>query len=257
MKSEDIYNAITEIDDRFIMEYQEKQRISSKKRWIKWLPAAACLVLVLSGVPIAVNYLLGGAHAEDPDWSPRHHQMSVRELWEECGDLPVVNLPLENTDEVSVSLGFDLDGRYKREKWNTLHLSVNYNNVMLEDVVWLEIYFPNNFKKSSLEKDNNYKVPIYNHYDVNNTVMELKGFCIPYSDLSENPGYLHPNPITDQEFDQLPDSQKESHMKFYTARFDFGGNNYVLSVHTRYREKPLEYYLNLLLPGSGSDGKEK
>ena len=100
-------------------------------------------------------------------------------------------------------------------------------------------------------------MPIYNHYDVNNTVMELKGFCIPYSDLSENPGYLHPNPITDQEFDQLPDSQKESHMKFYTARFDFGGNIYVLSVHTRYREKPLEYYLNLLLPGSGSDGKEK
>lgn len=31
MKSEDIYNAITEIDDRFIMEYQEKKDLQQKE----------------------------------------------------------------------------------------------------------------------------------------------------------------------------------------------------------------------------------
>ena len=41
---------------------------------------------------------------------------------------------------------------------------------------------------------------------------------------------------------------KSEWCKFYTAGFEYNGVFYVLEVRTRYREAPLEYYLDLLIP---------
>lgn len=277
MNKETLIDAVSGISDRFIDEYaaatepaQIKKRRVRRVLKLALIPAA-CLCLALCLTPL-IQTVFGGAHNADPDWDNYHAQSIAPE---EYNDLLISRLPDGNVGSVT-SLFHDRDGRYDRAKWNVLEYTTAYNAPGVFDFVSVYAYFPNNFAPTD-DPDNRYKSgSVFDHFSQSGMTMEMRGVTVKYADLSEDErysrGYLS-GEYTDAEFDAL-DAQilkrlkkngiaarlseeelavsvarsKSEWCKFYTAGFEYDGVFYVLEVRTRYREAPLEYYLDLLIP---------
>lgn len=277
MDREILIDAISGISDRFVDEYAEaaSPRAIKKRRVRRVLKLAlipaACLCLALCLTPI-IQTVFGGAHNADPDWDNYHAQSIAPE---EYNDLLISRLPDGNVGSVT-SLFHDRDGRYDLAKWNVLEYTTAYNAPGVFDFVSVYAYFPNNFAPTD-DPDNRYKSgSVLDHFSQSGMTMEMRGVTVKYADLSEDEGYSRgylSGEYTDAEFDAL-DAQilkrlkkngiaarlseeelavsvarsKSEWCKFYTAGFEYDGVFYVLEVRTRYREAPLEYYLDLLIP---------
>lgn len=277
MNKETLIDAVSGISDRFIDEYaaatepaQIKKRRVRRVLKLALIPAA-CLCLALCLTPL-IQTVFGGAHKSDPDWDHYHAQSIAPE---EYNDLLISRLPDGNVGSVT-SLFHDRDGRYDRAKWNVLEYTTAYNAPGVFDFVSVYAYFPNNFAPTD-DPDNRYKSgSVSDHFSQSGMTMEMRGVTVKYADLSEDEGYSRgylSGEYTDAEFDAL-DAQilkrlkkngiaarlseeelavsvarsKSEWCKFYTAGFEYDGVFYVLEVRTRYREAPLEYYLDLLIP---------
>lgn len=277
MNKETLIDAVGGISDRFIDEYaaatepaQIKKRRVRRVLKLALIPAA-CLCLALCLTPL-IQTVFGGAHKADPDWDNYHAQSIAPE---EYNDLLISRLPDGNVGSVT-SLFHDRDGRYDRAKWNVLEYTTAYNAPGVFDFVSVYAYFPNNFAPTD-DPDNRYKSgSVFDHFSQSGMTLEMRGVTVKYADLSEDEGYSRgylSGEYTDAEFDAL-DAQilkrlkkngiaarlseeelavsvarsKSEWCKFYTAGFEYDGVFYVLEVRTRYREAPLEYYLDLLIP---------
>lgn len=277
MNKETLIDAVGGISDRFIDEYaaatepaQIKKRRVRRVLKLALIPAA-CLCLALCLTPL-IQTVFGGAHKADPDWD-NYHANSIAP--EEYNDLLISRLPDGKVGSVT-SLFHDRDGRYDRAKWNVLEYTTAYNAPGVFDFVSVYAYFPNNFAPTD-DPDNRYKSgSVFDHFSQSGMTLEMRGVTVKYADLSEDEGYSRgylSGEYTDAEFDAL-DAQilkrlkkngiaarlseeelavsvarsKSEWCKFYTAGFEYDGVFYVLEVRTRYREAPLEYYLDLLIP---------
>lgn len=277
MNKETLIDAVGGISDRFIDEYaaatepaQIKKRRVRRVLKLALIPAA-CLCLALCLTPL-IQTVFGGAHNADPDWD-NYHALSIAP--EEYNDLLISRLPDGKVGSVT-SLFHDRDGRYDRAKWNVLEYTTAYNAPGVFDFVSVYAYFPNNFAPTD-DPDNRYKSgSVFDHFSQSGMTLEMRGVTVKYADLSEDEGYSRgylSGEYTDAEFDAL-DAQilkrlkkngiaarlseeelavsvarsKSEWCKFYTAGFEYDGVFYVLEVRTRYREAPLEYYLDLLIP---------
>lgn len=280
MNKETLIGAVGDISDRFIDEYAaatspraiKKRRV---RRVLKYtLIPAACLCFAACVVMPLLYVIFGGSHAADPGWN-NYHADNVAPG--EYGDLLISRLPNGKVGS-EASLFHDRDGRYDREKWNVLEYSTAYNAPGVFDFVSIYAYFPNNFVATD-DPENGYKSPnggVYDHFSSSGTTMEVNGVTVKYADLSDNEnysrGYLS-GTYTDEEFDALDAEilerlkkngiadrlgkeelainiahSKSEWCRFYTAGFEYDGVFYVLTVRTRYRADPLEYYLGILIP---------
>lgn len=277
MDREILIDAISGISDRFVDEYAEaaSPRAIKKRRVRRVLKLAlipaACLCLALCLTPL-IQTVFGGAHNADPDWDNYHAQSIAPE---EYNDLLISRLPDGKVGSVT-SLYYDRDGRYDRARWNDLEYTTAYSAPGVFDFVSVYAYFPNH-RVPTDDPDNRYKSGIvYDHFSQSGMTMEVNGVTVKYADLSEDEGYSRgylTGEYTDAEFDALDaqilkrlkkngiaDRRSEEELavsvarsksewcKFYTAGFEYNGVFYVLEVRTRYREAPLEYYLDLLIP---------
>lgn len=277
MNKETLIDAVGGISDRFIDEYaaatepaQIKKRRVRRVLKLALIPAA-CLCLALCLTPL-IQTVFGGAHKADPDWD-NYHANSIAP--EEYDDLLISRLPDGKVGSVT-SLCYDKDGRYDRARWNDLEYTTAYSAPGVFDFVSVYAYFPNH-RVPTDDPNNRYKSgSVYDHFSQSGMTMEVKGVTVKYADLSEDEGYSRgylTGEYTDAEFDAL-DAQilkrlkkngiadrlseeelavsvarsKSEWCKFYTAGFEYNGVFYVLEVRTRYREAPLEYYLDLLIP---------
>ena len=282
MNKETLIDAVGGISDRFIDEYaaatepaQIKKRRVRRVLKLALIPAA-CLCLALCLTPL-IQTVFGGAHKADPDWD-NYHANSIAP--EEYNDLLISRLPDGKVGSVT-SLYYDRDGRYDRARWNDLEYTTAYSAPGVFDFVSVYAYFPNH-RVPTDDPDNRYKSGIvYDHFSQSGMTMEVKGVTVKYADLSEDEGYSRgylTGEYTDAEFDAL-DAQilkrlrkngiadrlseeelavsvarsKSEWCKFYTAGFEYNGVFYVLEVRTRYREAPLEYYLDLLIPEASGE----
>ena len=282
MNKETLIDAVGGISDRFIDEYaaatepaQIKKRRVRRVLKLALIPAA-CLCLALCLTPL-IHTVFGGAHKADPDWN-NYNANSIAP--EEYDDLLISRLP-DGKVGSATSLCYDKDGRYDRARWNDLEYTTAYSAPGVFDFVSVFAYFPIH-RVPTDDPDNRYKSGlVYDHFSQSGMTMEVKGVTVKYADLSEDEGYSRgylSGEYTDAEFDAL-DAQilkrlkkngiadrlneeelavsvarsKSEWCKFYTAGFEYDGVFYVLTVRTRYREAPLEYYLDLLIPEASDE----
>ena len=83
MTVETILIALNGVDDKYLMSYtpihhnssfEKKQKQSAKSLW-RWISVAACFMLIICAVPIAVHFIKTN-NAPDPHWHETHVQLT-------------------------------------------------------------------------------------------------------------------------------------------------------------------------------------
>lgn len=181
MKKEDLYTAIGDIDDSYIMEAKRNMKVKSKKSYKIWGTIAACLCLVAFG-----GAMLNANFAADTKPHPEYVQVanpmmevdSVEEMEKYLDfDVPVLNKEVE-TYIVFVDDNYPKSARIEYKDGSTFNMSYGSDDVS-------GIY---GGKLEKTEKINKTDVSFYSYEDsktVNYAIWEKDGFSYSLSNSSD------------------------------------------------------------------------